>query len=339
MYIFKLYEKDQPLDAIDARLLQDGLLRIGRDPQADWVIHDPSCEISRWHCEYLAQDDGLTLRCLGANGVFDEDSQARLPDECDLPVALPASICLGPYRLTVDHAAQAREGGDANQTLIMMPPLGSSIDVPTNWSDGAAPQAPAATGGGSLLEAFCEGAGIDASAFSTEDAEDIMRRAGAVYRNMVLGIGDLMAERERVRGQYQLSRTTIGGAGNNPFKWAPTQRLAIDLLLTNDRGFLDGPAALNASFRDIKKHLIATFVGLRASLRAAVDSFDPAAIEAASPARGFALKSRFAHLWESVRARHADLSRQVEDGEEGPLNQAFIAAYDKAAADLEGDGR
>lgn len=339
MYVFKLYEKDQPLDAIDARLLQDGLLRIGRDPQADWVIHDPSCEISRWHCEYQARPDGLMLRCMGANGVFDERSQERLPEECDLPVTLPAAICLGSYRLTVDHAAQAGKSGDANQTLLMRPPLGSSIDVPTTWSDSTPPPTIAPQGDGSLLEAFCEGAGIDASAFSTEDAEDIMRRAGAVYRNMVLGIGDLMAERERLREQYQLSRTTIGGAGNNPFKWAPTQRLAIDLLLTNDRGFLDGPSALNASFRDIKKHLIATFSGLSASLRAAVDMFDPDAMEAAAPARGFALKSRFAQLWDGVRHRHADLLRQLDGGEDGPLNHVFIAAYDKAATDLEGDGR
>ncbi|WP_022681826.1 type VI secretion system-associated FHA domain protein TagH [Sphingobium bisphenolivorans] len=333
MYIFKLYEKDQPLDAVDARLLQDGMLRIGRDPQADWVIHDPSCEISRWHCEYHVQPDGLILRSLGANGMFDEDTRARLPDECDVAVTLPASVCLGPYRLTVDHAAQAGAGGDENRTLIMQPPLGSSIEVPTEWGDGAGPQE--RSGGGSLLEAFCEGAGIDASAFSTEDPEDVMRRAGAVYRNMVLGIGDLMGERDRMRADYQLSRTTIGGAGNNPFKWAPTQRLAIDLLLRNDRGFLDGPAALAASFRDIKKHLIATFSGLSASLRAAIDRFDPATIEAASQAKGFAFKSRAATHWETACAHHEDLLRQVERSEDGLLNQAFVAAYDAAAAELE----
>src|SRR5207237_10407168 len=138
---------------------------------------------------------------------------------------------------------------------------------------------------GSLLEAFCEGAGLDASLLSSEDPTEIMRRAGAVYRQMVLGIGDLMAERDRARGQYKLSRTTIGGANNNPFKWAPTQRLAIDLLLAGESSFLSGPAALKASFRDVKKHLVATFAGLRASLRAAVDSFAPAAVEPAAAGR------------------------------------------------------
>jgi predicted component of type VI protein secretion system len=138
-----------------------------------------------------------------------------------------------------------------------------------------------------------------------------------------------------VGGQYQLARTTIGGANNNPFKWAPTQRLAIDLLLSNDHGFLNGPAALTASFRDIKKHLIATFSGLRASLAAAVNMFDPASIDAAAQDHGSLLKSRAATNWEIARNRHADLRRQIEAGENGSLNQVFVRAYDAAASDLE----
>ena len=156
------------------------------------------------------------------------------------------------------------------RTMVLTPPLGTSTAVPDDWSDASARRCP--TANGSLLEAFCEGAGLDASLLSSEEPAEIMRRAGAVYRQMVLGIGDLMAERDRARGQYKLSRTTIGGANNNPFKWAPTQRLAIDLLLAGSGSFLSGPAALQASFRDIKRHLIATFAGLHGSLRAAIDS-------------------------------------------------------------------
>lgn len=332
MYIFKLYEKDQPHQAVDARLLHEGVLRIGRDPKADWVMNDSACEISRWHCEYSAGPDGLTLRSLGTNGMFDRETGTRLLEGCDLPVLVPGAVCFGAFLLTVDHAAQSRDQVDENQTLVLMPPLGSSIAVPTEWSDGAVAQGAV---GGSLLEAFCEGAGIEASAFSSEDPQEIMRRAGAVYRNLVLGVGDLMAERERVRGKYQLSRTTIGGAGNNPFKWAPTQRLAIDLLLINDRGFLDGPAALAASFRDIKKHLIATFTGLQVSLKAAIGRFEPAGIEAAMPAKGTFLKSRAAACWEEAQNRHADLARQIDQGEDGLLAQAFITGYDAATAELE----
>ena len=333
MYIFKLFEKAAAQPAIDARMLDQGVLRIGRDPQADWVLHDPLCEISRWHCEFKVYEDGLILRCFGANGVFDADSNARLPQDSDIPVTLPQSICFGPYRLVADLATQGKAGLDDNQTLLLSPPLGASIAVPTQWTDATSHSAPEHSG--SLLDAFCEGAGLDTSALSSEDPEELMRRAGAVYRQMVLGIGDLMAERERVRSQFQLARTTIGGANNNPFKWAPTQRLAIDLLMPNDRGFLNGPAALTASFRDIKKHLIATFEGLRASLLGAVQAFDPRDVEAEAAERSSLLKSKSAISWEIACELHAQLAEQIERGADGPLNHLFVCAYEAAASNLE----
>lgn len=333
MYIFKLFEKDQLHQPIDARFLQEGTLTIGRDPQADWVINDPVREISRAHCAFSVESGALVLRCFGANGVFDVATDQRFPNDSDIEVSLPQTIGFGPYRLVADHAVQAHSGMEAGKTLILSPPLGTSIAVPTEWSDDMGDKA--ASRNGSLLEAFCEGAGINSSAFSAEDPEEIMHRAGAVYRQMVLGIGDLMTERERVRGRYQLARTTIGGADNNPFKWAPTQRLAIDLLLLADRGFLSGPSALKASFRDIKKHLIATFEGLRAALRLSVETFDPATIEDASVERQSLLKGRAAASWEIACEHQAQLMAQLDAGEDGPLNRAFVQAYDASASALE----
>ena len=219
--------------------------------------------------------------------------------------------------------------------MVLTPPLGTSTAVPNDWNDPAAVSL--TTGGGSLLEAFCEGAGLDCSLLASEDPAEIMRRAGAVYRQMVLGIGDLMTERDRARGQYKLSRTTIGGANNNPFKWAPTQRLAIDLLLAGSHSFLSGPAALQASFRDIKRHLIATFAGLHGSLRAAIAAFDPVALDTAVASRVTLLKSRGALQAEEVAQRHADLARQLDEGAGGSLERAFVAAYESADTRVDPD--
>ena len=120
------------------------------------------------------------------------------------------------------------------------------------------------------------------------------------------------------------------GAGNNPFKWAPTQRLAIDLLLTGSGNFLSGPVALQASFRDIKRHLIATFAGLHGSLRAAIETFDPKALDAVAGERASLLKSRAACQAEEVARRHAELAAQLGDATGGTLERAFVAAYDAA---------
>jgi predicted component of type VI protein secretion system len=103
-----------------------------------------------------------------------------------------------------------------------------------------------------------------------------------------------MSERSDARSRYRLNRTTIGGEANNPFKWAPSQRLAIDLLLAGSSSFLSGPAALQASFRDIKRHLVATFAGLQGALRHAVESFSPDGINQAVASKATLLRSRSA---------------------------------------------
>ena len=333
MYMLQLFDVADEVQPIDARLLRDGAMRLGRDAGADWPIADPDCELSRAHCELAAVDGGLALRALGANGVFDHLTGARFPDATMVMVALPATLRFGRFRLKATRAPHGDEPVDAQRTLVLTPPVGSST-VPDNWTDAAG--LPPVSRGGSLLEAFCEGAGLDASLLSSEEPDEIMRRAGAVYRQMVLGVGDLMAERDRARARYKLSRTTIGGANNNPFKWAPTQRLAIDLLLAGSGSFLSGPAALQASFRDVKRHLIATFAGLQGSLRTAVDTFAPAALEAASASRSSLLKSRTAVQVEEVASRHADLARQLAGDGGGSLERAFVAAYDATEAEAPG---
>lgn len=329
MFMLRLFDEGDLVHPIDARLLRDGVLRIGRDPSSDWTIPDPDREISRAHCELSADRGGVVLRSTGTNGVFDDESGARHPDAVDIPLPLPNTLRIGRYRLVVAPAPHETLGaGGENRTLVMTPPLGDSTIVPSEWSDAPAPVRNFSEG--SLLEAFCEGAGLDVSLLSHEEPTEIMRRAGAVYRQMVLGIGDLMSERDRAKARYHLTRTTISGAGNNPFKWAPTQRLAIDLLLSGNNGFLSGPAALRASFQDIKRHLVATFSGLQASLRAAVDSFDPAGIDGAIADRVSLLKSRASLQWQEVGARHGELRRQLDEGAGGSLERAFVEGYDEA---------
>lgn len=336
MYMLRLFDEGDLVRPIDARLLRDGTLQIGRDPAADWTIPDPDREISRAHCVVSADGQGLAVRCTGTNGVFDDASGARLPDEVAVPIALPTTLRIGRFRLVAAAAPHDAAGAvNENRTMLMTPPLGESTIVPTDWDDARAP-AQAFTEG-SLLEAFCDGAGLDASLLSSEDPAEIMRRAGAVYRQLVLGIGDLMNERDRARAQYQLAKTTISGSGNNPFKWAPTQRLAIDLLLAGSNGFLSGPAALRASFQDIKRHAVATFAGFQASLRAAVATFEPAAVEATSAGRTSLLKSRAAAQWQEVESRHADLAQQLEKGTGGSLDRAFVGGYDEAERKTLGD--
>jgi predicted component of type VI protein secretion system len=334
LFILRLFDNGLDNPPSDARLLREGTITLGRDVTTDWVLDDRERRLSRHHLDITAAGGALSIRARGTNGVFDNDNGERFADGEACTVSVPATFSFGSFHLVIDYAAQSStDDSNAGRTLILSPPLGHTASVPQDYTDSTAPAG--TTGDGSLLDCFCQGAGLEPSAFALEEPGDVMRRAGAIYRQMVLGVGDLLAERERVRKQYEIARTTIGGAGNNPFKWGPTQRLALDLLLAEEHGFMSGPGALKASFADIKKHLIATFRGLYASLRTTVDQLDPADIERGTRTRTSVLQSRAsAHLAELAR-RHADLRRQIEHGADGTLNATFVQAYDAAVGELE----
>lgn len=324
MFVIQLFDENDDRHPIDARLVRDGILTIGRDSDAGWTIADPDCELSRTHCELAVVDDVLELRALGRNGVFDASDGARFPDDVAVPLTMPATLRLGRYLLKSIRETKDQSGCDLTKTMVLTPPLGSSTAIPRDWID-ASPSP--ASSSGSLLDAFCDGAGLDVSMLATQDSTEIMRRAGAIYRQMILGIGDLMAEREQAREQYRMTCTTIGSANNNPFKWAPTQRLAVDLLLGEKGSFLSGADALKSSFCDIKRHLIATFAGLHGTLRAAIAAFDPSVIGRSAPERSLFLKTRTSAIMDQVARVHDDLQRQIEGGEVGSLERAFVEAY------------
>jgi len=216
--------------------------------------------------------------------------------------------------------------------MAFMAPFGENREVPSEWAD--AEELPPIDGDGSLLEAFCEGAKLDVAALSGEEPAEIMRRAGAIYRQMVLGLADLTSERSTAKAELCMDRTTIGAQGNNPFKWAPTRRLATDLLLGREAGFLSGPAAIKASFEDIKKHMLGTLSGFGAAMRAVLDFVSPAAIAKRIEGQSGFLKSRPASCWAEYEKARGELESQVLEGRDGPVNQAFAAGYQQAMRDL-----
>jgi type VI secretion system FHA domain protein len=216
------------------------------------------------------------------------------------------------------------------------------VAVPAGWDGSTVPhptlgggtKSSAATDG--LFEAFCAGARLDPAAFAREDRVQLMRNLGAVYQQMVLGLGDLLSERTSVRSEYRMERTTVRAEGNNPFKWSPPARVAVDLLRTTDDGFLTGPAAVKDSFEDLKKHLLCVLAGLRAALSSTLDALGPDAVESRvnGAAKLFA-SSREARAWAEYRRLFTDLKKQAGDNPDSRINRDFRAGYERQLAALD----
>ena len=186
-----------------------------------------------------------------------------------------------------------------------------------------------------LMRAFCAGARLDPASFASADPAEVMERLGAVYRHMVLGLGDIMSERTALKSEYRMVRTVVRAAENNPFKWAPPQRVATELLRPPEAGFLDGPTAVAESFTDVKKHLLCMLAGLRAALASTLDLLAPGRVEEAVKDQPFVLKTRAAVLWTEYGRLYAQVRSETQDSADSPANREFRAAYEAQLAELD----
>lgn len=243
------------LDSGERRELRQGALTIGRDAAADWTIPDAAQKISRVHCRLEASASGLVVHDLSSNGTFLNAAAERLA----APIALSEGdrLGLGDRQLTVGMVAS---------------PLRRAAAGPHNES--------------AILSAFCEGAGLDPSVFAARDMLDVMNDLGAVYREMLKGMGELMHARATVRADLAIDGTTLQSQGNNPFKWAGPDSLARDLLDAQAAGYLDGGGAVSASFADLLAHHEALAAALTGGIRLALDAVDPDRLAAETTGAG-----------------------------------------------------
>jgi predicted component of type VI protein secretion system len=295
MYSLTLYHDSDPAHPIGSRLVEDGVMRIGRDTSSDWVLDDPDCLISRQHLEIRLRDGVLLLCALGRNGVYLGEPPKRAPDDVEVTLTPGDCLALGTYRMKIAEC--------------------DSDMAPST----------------SLLEAFCDGAQIDSSRFIADDPVTLMREAGAVYRQLILGLNELLAERSGVRSDIGVDRTTIGVRSNNLLKWSPAQRAAVDLLVKKDAAFLAGADAISAAFGDVKKHLIGLMAGHHSAMRALLDSIRPARLS--GDARHRLLRGADAAAWERFVAAHAELERQLAGETEGVIRRGFMEGYDDSGRD------
>ncbi|WP_420139330.1 type VI secretion system-associated FHA domain protein TagH [Sphingomonas sp.] len=202
-----------------------------------------------------------------------------------------------------------------------------------------AAEPPQAVDSDALFDHFCAGAGIDPNSFAGEDRRALMERLGGVYRQSVLGIADLMQERTALRNEYRMVRTTVQPQGNNPFKWVPPQRIAVELLRGDGSGYTTGERALNEALRDVKAHLLCMLAGMRSALAATFQALSPKEIESQIGDRNFLIKAqRDAALWAGYVEIAERLRAEADDSADGMINRAFRRAYEAQAEEL-GDSK
>ncbi len=303
MITLRLFGASNPFQQIDQRKLVDGAVVIGRDPACDWPVEDASGDLSRRHCTIIYDEGAIHVVDTSSNGIALGQERRRPLRGERTPLAAGETVHLGQYLLVVDEAA------DATQTSKPAPPR-PRAHGPTDAA---------------LLEHFCIGAGLEPSSFAGEDPAALMERLGAVYRQAVNDLCDLMRERAAAKDQLQVDRTTISARDNNPLKWAPPETIAVELLQEADNGFLKGADAFRESFSDLRLHSDGMAAAGKAAVTFVLWELDPSAVEADIRRQPLAFTLRADAMWRRYRERHAEL---CNDGA-GPkrIERASRAGY------------
>ena len=337
---------------------------LGRSDTATFTLPDPERMISRVQAQVLYRDDGYWIENVSAaspilhNGrplsagmrvVLRDGDEIRVGGYTLLAAfendAASATILRG--RTVVTHV-------DVPQTAPKVPPTSPPSPSAVAMAPAAPaqarspappprpPEAPAATNAASLetlWRAFLEGAGIEFSP-SNVPSPELLTAIGAMLRISVGGIHRLVAMRAMAKDEMQADKTMIQVRGNNPLKFAQDAAMALQLVLHPPvRGFLDGPAALDAALIDLQSHQVGMLAGMRSALEAVLDRFDPAKLEAQLTTRSVFESLRPTHhrarLWQLFLEHYRSLREEAREDFERLFGEAFREAYEAQVRSLD----
>ena len=167
-----------------------------------------------------------------------------------------------------------------------------------------------------LLKVFLEAAGLqDIRRFPHEDIPAIMRTAGAMFREMIDGLGTMLRGRAAAKSHLHTAVTTIQAVQNNPLKFAVAADLLTLLLTTPHPGYLTGVEAVRAGCTDLIHHELAMTAGVQAALLALLPRVAPQHVvppEAASSLLPKRTKSK-AKCWEMYCQAYQQVVAEAED--------------------------
>lgn len=230
------------------------------------------------------------------------------------------------------HAADTRPLTPADD------PFGERPEAMRGFDDRFDPEPPqtakerlgAASAGGEGWAAFYEGAGLSPDELRL--APDAMRRLGVMYRQVVLGLADIMQDRAAFKDEFRVERTQISIGRNNPLKHLPPLDAAKVLMGDPLPGFMDSEDAVRTAFEDAKKHQLAMLAGVQRALTAVFDRLSPPEIEkmiekASAQKKGLSFR-RGVDRWSVYLTVFEALRRDATSNANGVMSVAFREGYE-----------
>ena len=178
------------------------------------------------------------------------------------------------------------------------------------------------------VEAVFRALGFSASPASRAERERIMLQAAELTTAAVDGMLQALRNRADSKNELRLPVTTMSLASDNPLKFSPTGKAALDYLLApSHEGFLPPAQAMLNGFDDLHSHHMGLIAGARAVAQAILARISPDAVASRLDATGTVRFARTRRLWSAYARLHAAL-RDDENGFASFFLDDFARAYE-----------
>jgi predicted component of type VI protein secretion system len=371
--------KDVPLESpISAEFGEIGGT-IGRSPESTLLLPDPDRIISRIHAVIAHREGRFVIRDQGTTVALLVNGQAPGRGQ-DHPLAQGDVLKIASYAMQVTalHAKMQDKPVSEDETTTILregtllswsedgqpTPKSriSTVIVPSSDHEEPAtasptPVAPAATAApvarastpasesaDALLTALLRGAGVKDLPVTGGLTPELMEEIGAVMRETLRGLLDLLAARAHAKREVRADATIIVASDNNPLKFAPGLDAAIThLLVPRGQGFMSPQRSIADARQSLRSHQEGFVAGMRAALAAVLARFDPAKLEqrlTESDASGSLLPMNHkAKLWNLYEALYGEISREAETDFHFLFGEEFLRAYQAKTGTLPKDDR
>ena len=246
--------------------------------------------------------------------AFDDGAAAAVPAAA--PMEAPASAV--PAAAPMEAPAAAPAG-----MPVASPAVAAAADTSTD----------------ALLAALLRGARVRDLAIPGGLTPQFMEELGAVMRETLRGLLDLLAARAQAKREVRADATIIVAQDNNPLKFAPSLDAAIShLLVPRGQGFMPPLRSLADARLSLRSHQEGFVAGMRAALAAVLARFDPAKLEerlTQSDSGGSLLPmTHKAKLWNLYEELYGAISREAETDFHFLFGEEFLRAYQAKARPL-----
>jgi predicted component of type VI protein secretion system len=269
----------------------------------------------------VSEDDTTTIMREGTLLSWSEDGKA-VPQDRISTVIVPAP--------------EKGEAGAARPAAAAAAPAAAASTPAPAAVHAVAPVQPPPPGSDELLAALLRGAGVPGLEIPGGLTPQFMEDVGAVMRETMQGLLDLLAARAHAKREVRADATIVMASDNNPLKFAPGLDAAIThLLVPRGQGFMSPLRSLSDARASLRTHQEGFVAGMRAALTAVLGRFDPAKLEQRLTERddsGSLLPMNHkAKLWNLYEELYGEISRESATDFHFLFGEEFLRAYEAKA--------